>query len=255
MNDLLYMDRDILLIENEISSINNSYKLIALKYNQSIKDAEYKIFKENGTIDDLEYYYREADNTKNVESEGLLVKVAKLFENIFTKIIYTIHKILLGTQKKNPSELVQYDASIEERIKDGETIKSKLQGLVNIGSKFAFGKVLGTIAAFLLPIFTKVYLTRKLKKAASAQVNKLFNKAEKVSGSIRGIVSNIFKKNSKDVNENDKDGFFSKLQGWLGGLLGACTFTNKSNNPSDSNPPQNNTGNNQNNNQPVQNTK
>lgn len=241
MTDLMYMDNDLVLIENRISNINTSFKLIDLKYNQAIRDAEFKVFSENGSIDDLEYYYIEADKTKTVETEGLLVKAAKLFETIFTKIIDTIHKILLGTKKKNPSELVQYDASIEDRIKDGETIKSKLQGLVNVASKFAFGKVLGTIAAFLLPIFTRVYVTRKIKKATAAQANKIFDRAETMSKSIGNIVSNIFKKNSKEINENDNDGFFTKLQGWSTGLLGACTFTNKSNNsPNNNQPVQNN---------------
>lgn len=242
MTDLMYMDNDLVLIENRISNINTSYKLIDLKYNQSIRDAEFKVFSENGSIDDLEYYYIEADKTKTVETEGLLVKAAKLFETIFTKIIDTIHKILLGTKKKNPSELVQYDASIEDRIKDGETIKSKLQGLVNVASKFAFGKVLGTIAAFLLPIVMRVYVTRKIKKATAAQANKLFDRAETMSKSIGNIVSNIFKKNGKEVSENDKDGFFTKLQGWSTGLLGACKFTNNANNSSNENtqPTQNN---------------
>lgn len=235
MNSLGYSDYDIeaIIVENEISRISNAFRIIDLTYNQAIDDAHCKVFRESGTYEDLENLYMEAEQRKSQAVGGVLTRIAQAFDNIFGRILDGITKFLTGVRTKNPNELVEYDASLEDRLKDGDTILAKLKSLLNTGSKLAFGKVLGTVIAFLLPIVTKTYVKRKIKKAAATQVNALFDRAETMSKNLKSTVSSVFTKSTgEDLKDGEAQGFWKSALSWAGGLLSA-TSPKKSSNEGD----------------------
>ena len=236
MNSLGYSDYDIdtIIIEHEISKISSAFRIINLIYEQAIDDAHCKVFTESGTYEDLENLYMEAEQRKSQAVGGVLTRIAQAFEDIFGRIIDSITKFLTGVRTKNPNELVEYDASLDERLKDGNTILGKLKSLLNIGSKLAFGKILGTVIAFLLPIVTKTYVKRKIKKAAANKVNALFDKAENMSKNLKSTIGGVFHKaTGEDLKDGEAQGFWGKALSWAGGLLSATAVKKGSGNSND----------------------
>lgn len=74
--------------------------------------SELKVFKESGTIEDLEYLYLESRNEAGKQEEGILTKIINGIMNFFTNIIEGI-KNLFKKHSDEPENYVNRSANIE----------------------------------------------------------------------------------------------------------------------------------------------
>lgn len=217
MNDLLTWDREAIWMENESSKIDTAISMMTLGYNQSLRDAEVTVFKENGTYDDLEDLYTEAVKKRAEVKRGILSKIAHWFETVFGKMLDKITTFLTGSRRKNQNELVEYDTRIDDIAKDGKGLLGKLKGVISNFTKSGIGK----LVVFAGVIFAKAYIKRKVVKLARRAADAKISDAKNVWNGIKQAASDLCKrvmddtKNEPDDNNEDLT-FFQKLKKWAG---------------------------------------
>ena len=74
-------------IDNTFSRFDTMWEMVNLEYEQNIRDAELKVFKENGTYDDLLYLYQEAENAAAEKKHAKKINKASFFCSSFVFII------------------------------------------------------------------------------------------------------------------------------------------------------------------------
>ena len=217
MNDLLTWDREAIWMENESSKIDTAISMMTLGYNQSLRDAETRVFKENGTYDDLEDLYTEAVKKRAEVKRGILSKIAHWFETVFGKMLDKITTFLTGSRRKNQNELVEYDTRIDDISKDGKGLLGKVKGLISNFTKSGIGK----LVVFAGAIFAKAYIKRKVVKLARRAADAKISDAKNVWNGIKQAASDLCKrvmddtKNEPDENNDDLT-FFQRLKKWAG---------------------------------------
>ena len=217
MNDLLTWDREVIWMENESSKIDTAISMMTLGYNQSLRDAEVTVFKENGTYDDLEDLYTEAVKKRAEVKRGILSKIAHWFETVFRKMLDKITTFLTGSRKKNQNELVEYDTRIDDISKDGKGLLGKVKSLISNFTKSGIGK----LVVFAGVIFAKAYIKRKVVKLARRAADAKISDAKNVWNGIKQAASDLCKrvmddsKNEPDDNNDDLT-FFQRLKKWAG---------------------------------------
>lgn len=215
MNDLLTWDREVIWMENESSKIDTAISMMTLGYNQSLRDAEVTVFKENGTYDDLEDLYTEAVKKRAEVKRGILSKIAHWFETVFGKMLDKITTFLTGSRKKNQNELVEYDTRIDDISKDGKGLLGKVKSLISNFTKSGIGK----LVVFAGVIFAKAYIKRKVVKLARRAADAKISDAKNVWNGIKQAASDLCKrvmddsKNEPDDNNDDLT-FFQRLKKW-----------------------------------------
>lgn len=218
MNDMLSWDREAVLMENESSRIDTAISMMKLGYNQSIRDAEVTVFKENGSYDDLEDLYTEAVKKRAEVKKGIISRIAQWFENTLRKLLDKITSFLTGSRKKNQNELVEYDTRIDEIAKDGKGILGRIKSLISNFTKTGVGK----LAIFAGGIFLKTYIKRKVVKLARRAADAKVSDAKNIWNGIKQGAIDLCNKvmedpKKEDNNENDDDlTFLQKLKKWAG---------------------------------------
>lgn len=218
MNDMLSWDREAVWMENESSKIDTAIAMMKLGYNQSVRDAEVTVFKENGSYDDLEDLYTEAVKKRAEVKRGILSKIAHWFETVFGKMLDKITTFLTGSGRKNQNELVEYDTKIDDIAKDGKGLLGKLKGLISNFTRSGVGK----LVIFAGGIFLKTYIKHKVVKLARRAANAKISDAKNVWNGIKQAASDLCKRVMDDdaknePNDNNEDlTFFQKLKKWAG---------------------------------------
>ena len=225
MNGLSYsaIDRDMMIFENVWSRIDTSINLNTLVYNQTLRDAEIQVFKENGSYDDLESLYIEAAKKNTKTQKGIFVRIAEWFEKFFRNVMDKITTFLTGSARKNQNELVDYDPVLDDMNKDGKSILGKLKEVTNSIGKFAFGSMLWKFIAFATPIFIRVYAARKVVKIARKAADMRVSDVKGTWGKLQSGLSDFCKAwLGDDIPEDKEDGsnlsFFGKLKKWIAGM-------------------------------------
>ena len=225
MNSLSYsaIDRDMMIFENAWDRIDTSINLNTLVYNQTLRDAEIQVFKENGTYDDLESLYIEAVKKDKKVQKGIFVRIAEWFEKFFRNVMDKITTFLTGSSRKNQNELVDYDPALDEMNKDGKSILSKLKEVTNSIGKVAFGGILWKFILFATPIFVRVYVGRKVVKLARKSADMKISDVKGTWGKLQSGLSDFCKAwLGDDIPEDKEDGsnlsFFGKLKKWIAGM-------------------------------------
>lgn len=134
------------------------YEMTELKYEQDRREAQLRVIKEGGTIDDLGYLYTEAFNDKKKKSDNLLAKIGSAVAAFIDKIIEFIKKCFsklgeLFTRKKVKKAPVPkvFDAIIK-------AVKAIPSALNTVLQKIIHGVTL-TKAIIGISAFTAIGLT------------------------------------------------------------------------------------------------
>lgn len=193
MSCIALTDNDILMLENEWSRIDTSCKLLNLKYNQTLRDIETKVFIENGTPDDLEHLYIEADEKHNQESKGLITRILDWFQKMFNKILDGIKYILTGSKSKDPNEVVEIDAQIEEKIEN----TNKMNGFIGRILSAFNGPVVKILVMFMAMIGKAIvmhYVNKQVKKVQRKVADKLALQLQNGSTKLKNNIDSLFRK-------------------------------------------------------------
>ena len=225
MNSLSYsgIERDIMIFENASDKIDTSITISDLVYNQSLRDAEIKVFKENGTYDDLESLYIEATKSNKKVQKGIFVRMAEWFEKFFRTVMDKVTTFLTGSARRNQNELVDYDPALDDVNKDAKGILGKLKEVTNAIGKVAFGGLLWKFILFATPIFVRVYAGRKIVKLARKSADMKISDVKGTWGKLQSGISDFCKawlgdEIPEDKGDNSNLSFFGKLKKWIGGM-------------------------------------
>jgi hypothetical protein len=225
MNSLSYsgIERDIMIFENASDRIDTSINLNTLIYNQSLRDAETRVFSENGTYDDLESLYIEATKTNKKVQKGIFIRIAEWFEKFFRTVMDKVTTFLTGSARRNQNELVDYDPSLDDVNKDAKGILGKLKEVTNAIGKVAFGGLLWKFILFATPIFVRVYAGRKIVKLARKSADMKISDVKGTWGKLQSGISDFCKawlgdEVPEDKGDNSNLSFFGKLKKWIGGM-------------------------------------
>lgn len=93
-------EKEYMLLENKFDRAMTVANIIALEHEQVMRDIENKIFIENGSMEDMEYLYLEAENENSDKEKGILHKIIKFIKNIITKIGNKINELFSGGEDK-----------------------------------------------------------------------------------------------------------------------------------------------------------
>lgn len=93
-------EKEYMVLENKFDRAMTVANIIALEHEQVMRDIENKIFIENGSMEDMEYLYLEAENENSDKEKGILHKIIKFIKNIITKIGNKINELFSGGEDK-----------------------------------------------------------------------------------------------------------------------------------------------------------
>lgn len=93
-------EKEYIILENKFDRAMTIANIIALEHEQVMRDIENKIFIENGSMEDMEYLYLEAENENSDKEKGILHKIIKFIKNIITKIGNKINELFSGGEDK-----------------------------------------------------------------------------------------------------------------------------------------------------------
>ncbi len=137
-------------IDNTFSRFDTMWEMVNLEYEQNIRDAELKVFKENGTYDDLLYLYQEAENAAAEKKQGILSKILSFIADIFNTIGGWFDKISgapVPPDAEQPEVLVTSAKALNEKTSLVGKVLSFITGVIS-SMKLGIGKLLEKYASF-----------------------------------------------------------------------------------------------------------
>ena len=137
-------------IENTFSRFDTMWEMVNLEYEQNIRDAELKVFKENGTYDDLLYLYQEAENAAAEKKQGIFSKLLSFIANIFNTIGGWFDKISgapVPPDAEQPEVLVTSAKALNEKTSVVGKVLSFITGVIS-SMKLGIGKLLEKYSSF-----------------------------------------------------------------------------------------------------------
>jgi len=155
------IDRELALedaeIENMSSRIDTMWKMVNLEYEQNIRDAELKVFRENGTYDDLLYLYQEAENEASEKKQGLISKLFDFIASIFKTIGGWFTQLFgeNGEKKPTPPPEAEQPEVIVTVVNGYTKAKNFIQKLFNAFTTivtFGLNKKCGTVKAVFIEL-------------------------------------------------------------------------------------------------------
>ena len=79
-------DDEDFLMENQFNKLITTANMIQLENEQILRDIETKVYVEDGTIDDLQYLYLEAEEAADKKEVGILTRIINFIKKIIAKI-------------------------------------------------------------------------------------------------------------------------------------------------------------------------
>ena len=79
-------EKEDVYVENKLDNLFTMYEMSICRTNQIYRDLETKIYAEDGTFDDMEYLYSEAEEQMDEQKVGILSKIINFIRNIIKKL-------------------------------------------------------------------------------------------------------------------------------------------------------------------------
>ena len=82
-------------IELLFNKLDMMYEMADMEYQNDIQSAEFKVLKESGTYDDLQYLVEVATEENTEKKKGIIKTLIEAIANIFKKIADAMHKFVI----------------------------------------------------------------------------------------------------------------------------------------------------------------
>lgn len=220
-------DRDLMVMESEESIFNAKINFMLETVDRELelnkKEAELLVLRENGTYDDLQYLYQEAEEEANEKKEGIFATIVNAIRSIFA----SIGRAISGIGKKSqaaPDEEVEVNKEAWDAV-------DKVKAAWNSGiGKGALAAVATTMLAIKgLSIFANSKDKEgkepgKLKVKARQLYSKIEFLKEEICKKIDGILPDFLKGN-KEKKEGEADANETQIFGnRIKSLIAILTF-------------------------------
>lgn len=188
---------------NLFAKLDTMYEMISMQYDQMVRDAEYKVFSESGTYDDLSFYMQEAGDETGEDKRNILQKIADGISALIKKIVDGI-KGLFG--KGNPDDDVEIDTGVTAAA---NAIKAKANELNAAFRESNILKAITTLGGIAIAGFAvkKTGVVEKVKrKALESDCEFLHKIIDGIDNLVNKVKSFLPKPEAKGAEDNTKSG-------------------------------------------------
>ena len=159
----------------EIGRLMLMNEMVEKRHEINLLKAELKCFEENGTYDDLNYLYCEAEEEKEQRQGGIISKIVGAIAGAFKAIINSIKSFFTGNKSGNPDEEREVDEegwNLGKKItSEWDKVSSQLQGDQSDVNHWTeqVPKILGAVVAVAGTIMGAKFVGKKIKVRAEDQ--------------------------------------------------------------------------------------
>jgi hypothetical protein len=208
-------------MENDIyiEKLSMLYEMVDREYALNVNQAELKVYKENGTYDDLEYLVEAAEAEAEVKKQSIFAKMLDAIANAFRTISNAIKNFINKDKANNDQEeIVEISTDTEQKYNEFLHCWKSIQDGFNKIRSGDWSGVISLLKGLAIPSFAvaagttvAVQMVKKKRGEVTKMSQMLSSISDKISSGIESV-KNFFKKdgdkNSKDNKQSEGQNIF-----------------------------------------------
>lgn len=208
-------------MENDIyiEKLSMLYEMVDREYALNVNQAELKVYKENGTYDDLEYLVEAAEAEAEVKKQSIFAKILDAIANAFRTISNAIKNFINKDKANNDQEeIVEISTDTEQKYNEFLHCWKSIQDGFNKIRSGDWSGVISLLKGLAIPSFAvaagttvAVQMVKKKRGEVTKMSQMLSSISDKISSGIESV-KNFFKKdgdkNSKDNKQSEGQNIF-----------------------------------------------
>lgn len=189
--------------DNQFSKLDTMFEMVCLNYNQSVRDAEIKVFAESGTYDDLAYLIEAADEEAAGQQKNILQRIIDAIGKILSGIVNAITGIFKKAEPEKeydvPKDTVEKHGLVKKAVTQLQTGVSKIKSGDFTGA-FDLLKVIAPIAAVGTAVVAGAHVASV--KMKGTEIDKMINEEKSFQQIVQDALNAVKEKisNIKDTN-------------------------------------------------------
>lgn len=221
-------------IELLFNKLDMMYEMADMKYQNDIQSAEFKVLKESGTYDDLQYLVEVATEENTEKKKGIIKTLIEAIANIFKKIADAMHKFVIkGNDDEEadvPDDFIKKHNAIMDfwnkwRNAIPNIVKGEKQNGDGIIAAIESVLALGTVGAGTAAVMRKIKLSKmKEYKNNEAIVNEGMSRVVNTTQNALAILDNSTPNNQDNGDGKSKNGILDFIKKILGKLKDFANF-------------------------------
>lgn len=208
-------------MENDIyiEKLSMLYEMVDRECALNVNQAELKVYKENGTYDDLEYLVEAAEAEAEVKKQSIFAKMLDAIANAFRTISNAIKNFINKDKANNDQEeIVEISTDTEQKYNEFLHCWKSIQDGFNKIRSGDWSGVISLLKGLAIPSFAvaagttvAVQMVKKKRGEVTKMSQMLSSISDKISSGIESV-KNFFKKdgdkNSKDNKQSEGQNIF-----------------------------------------------
>lgn len=200
-------------MENDIyiEKLSMLYEMVDRECALNVNQAELKVYKENGTYDDLEYLVEAAEAEAEVKKQSIFAKMLDAIANAFRTISNAIKNFINKDKANNDQEeIVEISADVEKKYNEFLHCWKSIQSGFNKIKSGDWSGVVTVLKGLTIPsivVAAGTTATVQMVKKKRGEVTKMSQMlsyiSDKISSGIESI-KNFFKKDEKKKTKDNK---------------------------------------------------
>ena len=221
-------------IELLFNKLDMMYEMADMEYQNDIQSAEFKVLKESGTYDDLQYLVEVATDENTEKKKGIIKTLIEAIANIFKKIADAMHKFVIkGNDEEEadvPDDFIKKHNAIMDfwnkwRNAIPNIVKGEKQNGDGIIAAIESVLALGTAGVGTAVVMRKIKLSKmKEYKNNEAIVNEGMSRVVNTTQNALAILDNSTPNNQDNGNGKSKNGILDFIKKILGKLKDFANF-------------------------------
>ena len=221
-------------IELLFNKLDMMYEMADMEYQNDIQSAEFKVLKESGTYDDLQYLVEVATDENTEKKKGIIKTLIEAIANIFKKIADAMHKFVIkGNDDEEadvPDDFIKKHNAIMDfwnkwRNAIPNIVKGEKQNGDGIIAAIESVLALGTAGVGTAVVMRKIKLSKmKEYKNNEAIVNEGMSRVVNTTQNALAILDNSTPNNQDNGNGKSKNGILDFIKKILGKLKDFANF-------------------------------
>lgn len=200
-------------MENDIyiEKLSMLYEMVDREYALNVNQAELKVYKENGTYDDLEYLVEAAEAEAEVKKQSIFAKMLDAIANAFRTISNAIKNFINKDKANNDQEeIVEISTDTEQKYNEFLHCWKSIQDGFNKIRSGDWSGVISLLKGLAIPSFAvaagttvAVQMVKKKRGEVTKMSQMLSSISDKISSGIESV-KNFFKKDGDKTSKDNK---------------------------------------------------
>lgn len=200
-------------MENDIyiEKLSMLYEMVDRECALNVNQAELKVYKENGTYDDLEYLVEAAEAEAEVKKQSIFAKMLDAIANAFRTISNAIKNFINKDKANNDQEeIVEISTDTEQKYNEFLHCWKSIQDGFNKIRSGDWSGVISLLKGLAIPSFAvaagttvAVQMVKKKRGEVTKMSQMLSSISDKISSGIESV-KNFFKKDGDKTSKDNK---------------------------------------------------